>query len=156
MAEENNGGSSRLIDVSFVGARLEIDGVWINEFMDDANPVEFQDIEPTTVEWSCNGKMIRTVKPCGMLFSVTVVPNSNSDVQLRKMLRMRYPNGGNISLSDADKPITASLLVPKSKKGKLFRFEKGTILSGPLSFSANSDGKMQGNTYTFMFEKVTG
>lgn len=147
--------SGRLIDVSFVGSRLEIQGVWINNFMDDANPIEFQDIEPSQVEWSCNGKMIRTVKPGGLLFSVTVIPRSNSDTHLRRLLRLRYPNGGDMNLSLADEPISASLTVRQSHGSLVFKFDKGTIISGPIGFTANSDGKMQGNTYTFLFEKVT-
>ena len=54
--------SSHLIDVSFAGSTVRVAGITIEDFMDDANPVEFQDVEVSSVGVNCNGVIIRNAK----------------------------------------------------------------------------------------------
>ena len=142
-----------MYDVSFAGSVITIGGATISEFMDDANPIEIQDTEVAGIEWSCNGRMIRTVKPSAILISVTVIPGSTSDDALRKIWKENFNNGGDIKLGATNKMLTCSISCGNSSIGS-FSFTNGTCLSGAAAITSNGQGKMGGNTYTFAFEKV--
>lgn len=142
-----------IVDLSFAGSVIVIDGIEIRDFIDDKSPVEFQDVEVSNIEWSCNGRMIRTVKPSAVMMSVTVIPGSMSDSQLRKMWKQNMCNGGSVDLSIADKDITCSIKTMNENTPD-YTFTHGTMVSGPPSTSVNAQGKMGGNTYTFAFEGV--
>lgn len=145
--------SANLVDISFAGAIITIDGTVIDKFMDDQNPIEFQDTEVCNMEWSCNGRMIRTIKPNSILMSVTVIPNSNSDRALRKIFKANLLNGGRVKLSEANRMLTASITLDRGKGGSMsYNFSNGTCVSGPAGPTALGSGKMGGNTYTFAFE----
>ena len=137
-------------DLSFAGAKVSINGCEITEFMDDANPVDVQDAETCNIEWSCNGKMIRTVKPSGVFISVTVIPGSNSDKNLKRIWRERMCNGGTVSLGTADSSLSCTISTHLGD----YNFADGTCIAGAGAVSANGQGKMGGNTYTFVFERV--
>ena len=143
----------KIYDLSFAGSTIVIDGVEITDFMDDANPVDIQDTENANIEWSCNGRMIRTIKPSAIIMSVTVIPNSRSDRGLRTIWKRGFINGGSVSLADSNKSLTASITTG-NPKGGIFMFSGGTCLSGAAAVTANGQGKMGGNTYTFAFENV--
>ena len=145
--------NSKIYDVSFAGSTIVIDGVTVKDFIDDANPLDLQDTEVANIEWSCNGRMIRTVKPSAVILSVTVIPNSPSDNGLRTIWKRAFANGGSISLTDANKSLSASIVVG-NPRGGTFQFSGGTCLSGAAAVTANGQGKMGGNTYTFAFENV--
>ena len=143
----------KIYDVSFAGSTIVIDGVTVKDFVDDANPVDIQDTEVANIEWSCNGRMIRTIKPSAVIMSVTVVPGSSSDNGLRTVWKRAFANGGSTSIQEASKSLTASISVGNPRGGS-FQFSGGTCLSGAAAVSANGQGKMGGNTYTFAFENV--
>lgn len=140
-----------MYDVSFAGTRVIIGGVRIYDFMDDANPVDIQDTDNCNIEWSCNGKMIRTVKPAAVMVSVTVIPGSDSDQALYKIWHSGFSNTGNVNLGAADKEITCSISSPHAPKRS---FAGGTCVSGAAGLTSNGQGKMGGNTYTFAFSQV--
>ena len=74
--------SRQIIDLSANNLTLNIDGKVIKDFMDDANPLDFQDVDLATIDFSCNGAMCRTMKPACLIFSVTVIPGSESHMHL--------------------------------------------------------------------------
>lgn len=134
-------------DVSFAGAHLMVGGVSIDDFMDDANPIEFDDLEVSKVEYSCNGKMIRSSIPRAIFMSVTVIPGSPSDHGLQRLLK-KYHNiqsGG-----DLDGQLSAYI----STNGGSYSFSDGTMISGSPGVGSKGDGKMMGKTYTFAFMQM--
>ena len=143
----------KMYDLSFAGSYIQIGGARVNEFMDDQNPIEIQDAEVSNIEWSCNGRMIRTIKPSAVIISVTVIPGSSSDLALRKIWLSSFSNGGDVELGEANKGLTATI---HSGHGTIpsYSFKNGTCLSGSPGLVANGMGKMGGNTYTFAFELV--
>lgn len=142
-----------IYDVSFAGSIITIGGANIRDFVDDANPVDIQDTETANIEWSCNGRMIRTIKPSAVIMSVTVIPNTPSDNALRTIWKRNFINGGSVSVGEANKNLTASITIGNPRGGS-FQFSGGTCLSGAAAVTANGQGKMGGNTYTFAFENV--
>ena len=143
-------GKSVIQDVSFAGVHLSIDASTIEDFIDDAAPIEFQDTEVCNIEWSCNGRMIRTVKPSAIFMSVSVIPGSPSDNALRALWQPRFSNGGDVDLGEADTGLVCTLTYGSDRKSHTY--SNGTCVSGPAGPSARGDGKMGGNTYTFAFE----
>lgn len=143
----------KIFDLSFAGSVITIGGANITDFIDDANPIDIQDTENTNIEWSCNGRMIRTIKPSAIIMSVTVMPNSPSDNALRTIWKKSFINGGSVNLRDANKSLSATITTGNPKGGS-FQFSGGTCLSGAAAITANGQGKMGGNTYTFAFENV--
>ena len=141
-----------ITDLSFAGSTISINGVHIKDFIDDQNPIEMQDTEVANIEWSCNGRMIRTIKPAAVMMSITVIPGSGSDRALHSLWEKVFNNGGETSLSWANQPLTCTIS-PQNKNVPSYRFTNGTMLSGAAAISVSGQGKMGGNTYTFAFEK---
>ena len=143
---------SALYEVSFAGSVIVIGGARITEFMDDANPLDIQDTDTCNIEWSCNGRMIRTVKPSAVMISITVIPGTASDKALKTIWKKNFCNGGSISLNEANQQLSCSISVGNS--GASYMFTGGTCVSGAAALTSNGQGKMGGNTYTFAFENV--
>lgn len=137
-------------DVSFAGSTVTINGHTIVDFMDDQNPVEFQDVEVSSVGVNCNGSMIRNAKPNVVMMSVTVIPGSGDDTFLYNMWKT-YRVQGNYN-SAWENPLTASVV---TGSGAITRaYSNGTMVNGPGGPSSNGEGKMSGRTYTFAFVTV--
>ena len=139
--------SFKMKDVSFAGSRVSVAGINITDFMDDANPVEFQDVEVSSVGVNCNGSMIRNAKPNVIMMSVTVIPGSGNDDQLYALWK-RYRVQGDFNAQWEDS-LTASVTALGGKVSRTFN--NGTMVSGPGGPSSNGEGKMTGRTYTFAF-----
>lgn len=148
--------SAALHDVSFAGSKVTIAGIDINNFMDDANPVEFQDVEVSSVGVNCNGVMIRNAKPSIVTMSVTVIPGTIEDKQLYDLwAKYRVQDGQNRANAQWSKALTGNITIGNGTMKKTsYRFSGGTMVSGPGGPVSNAEGKMQGRTYTFAFARV--
>ena len=142
-----------ITDLSFAGSTISVDGAVINDFIDDKNPIEISDAEVANIEWSCNGRMIRTIKPSAVLVSITVIPGSMSDLNLRRIWSKKFCNGGSVSTGAADQIHSCCISVKNANVGS-YIFQHGTCISGAPGIGVNGQGTMGGNTYTFAFEKV--
>lgn len=145
---------SKIYDVSFAGSTITIGGIQVQDFMDDANPVEFSDTEVCQIEWDCNGCIIQTIKPSPIIASVTVIPGSASDKGLRGLWRKSCVNEGGISLDEAETALEMTI-APGNSHIPSFSFSRGCCISGTPGITVRSDGKTQGNTYTFAFAKYS-
>lgn len=150
-------------DVSFAGSTITITGptgsAVIADFMDDANPIEFQDVEVSTVGVNCNGAIIRNAKPNVVMASITVIPYSESDAKLYEMWSAYRVQGEYKSEWEHECQLDVVLGTGTGGAGggtgkKDYHLSCGTMVSGPGGPSANGEGKMQGRTYTFAFAKV--
>ena len=150
------GNTVSIFDVSFAGATVQIDGKPIADFMDDANPIDFQDTDVCNIEWSCNGRMLRTVKPNAIMCSISVIPGSSSDKTLRWIWGKSYCNGGNVDVTMANKLHTMTITYANNGTKRPFNLKliNGTCVSGPISPTVDRTGKMNGTTYTFAFEQA--
>lgn len=146
--------AKRITDLSFAESIITIDGIVVQDFIDDKNPLDVQDATTCNIEWSCNGKMIRTIKPEAVMLSVTVIPGSPSDTALQRLWRRCMCNGGHVSLGRANDGITCSIN-PRNPNVPSYSFVHGTCVAGAAAVSVNGQGKMGGNTYTFAFEGIS-
>lgn len=141
------GWSFRIKDVSFAGSSVTVAGITVTDFMDDANPVEFQDVEVSSVGVNCNGSMIRNAKPNVIMMSLTVIPGSESDNKLYNLWK-KYRVQGNFN-TQWEEGLSASVSIGSGRGSR--SFSNGTMVSGPGGPSSNGEGKMTGRTYTFAF-----
>lgn len=142
---------ARLIcDVSANALSITIGGIQIVDFMDEGTPIEVSDTDTTNIEWSCNGRMIRTIKPAAVMVSVTVIPGSHSDESLWEIWKRGFSNGGNSDIAGANTALTGTVTYIDGT----VQLGNGTCVSGPSGYTARGEGKMAGNTYTFAFERV--
>ena len=148
-------------DVSFAGSEITLSGgpfgnVQIKDFMDDANPVEFQDVEVTSAGVNLNGAMIRNAKPNLITASMTVIPLSKSDSTLYRGWSRYRVQGSFDTVWEQPITLTISVRNRSSRNGASgnYTFKNGTMISGPGGPVSNAEGKMQGRTYTFAFVTV--
>jgi hypothetical protein len=152
-------------DVSFAGSTVTLSGgpfgnIEIKDFMDDANPVEFGDVEVSTVGVNLNGAMIRNAKPNIITASITVIPFTQSDAQLYRGWQ-KYRVQGSWE-SEWEQPLTLTITIGNNTGGsgggqgiKRYSYTNGTMTSGPGGPVSNAEGKMQGRTYSFAFVSVS-
>lgn len=149
--------STELIDVSFAGSKIKIAGVDVDDFMDDANPIEIQDTEVSSVGVNCNGCMIRNAKPNVIMLSVTVIPGSKTDSDLYKLFKKYRVQDGNNKAKEWAKALDATITLGNGTlKKTTYQFGGGTFVSGPPGPVSSAEGKLQGRTYTFAFAAITG
>lgn len=146
--------SASIIDVSTAGFRVSINGHPIQDFMDDSNPVEFQDIDVAKIQYSCNGRMIRTIQPASVLMSVTVIPGSGSYSFLWGLWKDSFINGAEVALDKADQELSADLFWNCGNKTVHINYRGGTCIGGPGGLNAGGNGKMGGATFTFAFANL--
>ena len=139
----------RILDVSASEVSIDIEGP-IRDFLDEGNPIEVSDTETTNIEWSCNGRMIRTIKPAAVMVSVTVIPGSDSDEHLFGLWKNGFSNGGDGG-ANANQQLTGFI---RYVEGGTISLSNGTCISGPAGCTVQGSGKLGGNTYTFAFEVV--
>lgn len=147
--------SAKLCDVSFAGSIITVAGIKISNFMDDANPVEFPDVEVSGYGINCNGVMIRWAKPNAVIMSVTVIPGSMEDAKLYRLWNQYRVQDGNYN-AQWGSSLDASISIGNTQMAgkRSYSFSGGTMISGPGGPTASSEGKMSGRTYTFAFAAV--
>lgn len=156
-----------MIDVSFTGATIVISAdaigsTTITEFYDEGSPLQCSEIEVTGNSLTLNGTLVTWAKPSAYVVSVTVVPESENDNSLRTLLEkshVKHASSGTTVYSvdpvavDTTMTIKAPGISMDHKTKREYTFSAGRILSGPSAISANAEGKLSGNTYTFIFER---
>lgn len=154
-----------MIDISAVGAKLTIYGpgnqkIEITQFSDEGTPFEANDVDVSTNQKNLNGQMISSRTPSVYSLAVTVVPGSEDDVALQRLLQKSslMPGGVN-NISDL-KISSAILTIPAidgSGEGRVsgleYKWMNGRMKSGPTGPSTSAEGRMSARTYTMEFEK---
>lgn len=147
--------SSELLDVSFAGSTVTVAGHTVKDFMDDANPVDFQDVEVTQVGVNCNGVMIRNARPAAAMCSISVIPSSRDDAFFHDLLVKYHLQDGKNNANVWETPLTMQIALGKPNTAKrVYKLSGGTMVGGPTGVSSSAQGKMQGRTYRFAFAKI--
>lgn len=146
--------SKNLCDLSFAGSTVVINGHTISQFMDDANPVEFQNLEVSGVGVNCNGKMIRYAKPSAVMMSVTVIPGGADDGYLYGLLKQYHVEDAENNGDQWEQSIDCDINIDTTGFNVEYHFAGGTMVSGPGGPGSSAEGKMQGRTYTFAFASI--
>lgn len=160
-----------MIDISFQGARLTINNPYIKgnivlEFSEEGQPVDFPDLETCGYAMNMNGILTTWTRAQPVQFNLTVIPGSVSDKRLRTLLyagqmggREGKPiNQSSVYISNAilEVPeITTDGGVVRSAGRTKFILSEGKLTRGKPVIGSNAEGKMQPQSYGFVFESVS-
>jgi hypothetical protein len=151
-------------DISFTGASVVVSqgktlDTTITEFSDEDTPLECSEIEVTGNAITLNGQLVLWRKPSAYMVSVTVIPRSENDLTLSKMLyQSRVCPARAVAVSDLWSKMT--IKCPRINESgntravDTYKFSNGRILSGPTGPASNSEGKMSARKYTFVFQDL--
>ena len=142
-----------MADVSFLGSKITViavptfpQGIPIEEFPDDADPINFENIDLTKYAVGVNGDLISwdvaNVIPC----EINVIPNSEADKNLDILATACRPAKNKVAIKN---DIT---LVVAEVNGKITTYTGGKIVNVPTGNSASSDSRIKTKTYTFVFQ----
>lgn len=125
-------------------------GFTIQQFSDDADPLEIQDDVPGNYEMLYDGSLFAFTQANPILVKVSVIPNTEDDTNLKILLGARRMANSLLPVSDV-----TSMVISYPDGGKAI-LSNGTILSGPPADSVKSEGRKRSNTYSFAFGNSTG
>ncbi|QJB22081.1 hypothetical protein XccvBFoX7_gp23 [Xanthomonas phage FoX7] len=125
-------------------------GFTIKEFADDEDPITFEEIEPVGYEILLDGSLFTFDKGAAVIVSVSVIPGTEDDINLKMLLQSRKGSSNFIPLPDV-----TSMVIQYPQNG-LVALSNGSILSGPLGDSIISEGRLKGNIYKFVFGSFSG
>lgn len=157
------------IDISAVGAKVVITHssggtpIEITHFSDEGTPFEASEVEVSTNQKNLNGDMISSRTPSVYSVSVTVVPGTDDDLALNKLLQEAALMPGGVTAVKKLWITSLELWIPrinesndKALSGHKYKWSSGRIKSGPTGPSTSAEGRLSARTYTFEFEKYEG
>ena len=121
-------------------------GFVVNQFADDADPLDIADIQLADTAMGLNGDLIswNNANPIPMV--INVIPGSFDDTNLSILAEANRVGRNKISAKDT---ISASIVYPD---GNICTLTGGRITNAPASDSVASAGRKKSKTYTFAFE----
>lgn len=125
-------------------------GFKLTKFADDSDPISARDIQPFGYRELYDGNIFTFSQTAPIEVSVSVIPNSEDDINLKILLANKK---GGLSLFPFD-DIT-SMVITYPDKGRTV-LSHGSIISGPALDSIQSTGRRKSNTYKLVFASVTG
>lgn len=158
-----------MIDISAVGASVRItpavgSGITITKFSDEGTPFDAGDVDVSTNAKNLNGIMISSRTPAVYPVSVTVIPGSDDDVALQKLLQKASIMPGSVNSIGSLRISSITLNIPEIDasgeggvtKTREYKWTNGRIKSGPTGPSTSAEGRQSARTYTFEMEKFEG
>lgn len=125
-------------------------GFIINQFADDADPLDIADIQIAETAMGLNGDMVswNTANPIPMI--INIIPGSDDDINLSILAEANRVGRGKISAKDK---ITANIIYPD---GNIVTLTDGKITNAPTVTSVASAGRKKSKAYAFAFENKIG
>jgi hypothetical protein len=125
-------------------------GFTLSEFADDVDPIAIEETQPSDFEMLYDGSLFAFEKAAPILASVSVIPGSDDDMNLRMLLQAKKGARSLFPVEDI-----TSMVISYPGGGRVTLTE-GTILKGPLADSVIQSGRKKGNTYSFAFGSFAG
>ena len=146
-----------MVNISGFGLKLNIValqtfpmGFDIESFADDADALFIDDTETSGYEMDFDGSLVAYDKAAPILVAVSVIPNSEDDINLKLLLQSRKASFKWLPIQDV-----TTMVVTYPDRGRVV-FSNGTIVSGPMADSILSSGRRKSNTYRFAFGAFAG
>ena len=143
-------------DISGQGLEINIkasntfpSGFVVNQFADDADPLDMPDIQIGDDATGLNGDLIIWGNSNGIPMVINVIPGSEDDQNLAILGEANRVGRGKRSAKDR---ITANVVYPD---GKIVTLTNGYIKTIPGSDSVASGGRKKSKGYGFVFENKT-
>ena len=125
-------------------------GLYLTEFADDADPVDFPVMTIAEQGMGLNGDLVRWSKATPIDMTISVIPYSFSDINLAILLEANRVGRGKIGARDV---ITMNVNYPA---GNFIMLSEGAIITGPPASPIASSGRLKSKTYGFTFENRIG
>ena len=142
-------------DISGFGYQLRLiatstfpTGFTITQFADDADPFDLPSLQIGDTAMGLNGDLISWAKANPIVTSISVIPNSQDDINLSVLLEANRVGKGKNSARDN---IILTGIYPD---GRTITLTSGKITDGMVGNSVASAGRLKTKTYTFKFENV--
>lgn len=146
-----------MINISGFGTKVDIValqtfpmGFSVTSFSDDVDPVIIEQTETSGYEMLFDGGLVAFDKAAPILVSLSVIPNTEDDINLKLLLQARKGGFKWLPIQDV-----TTMVVTYPDKGRVV-FSSGTILSGPMGDSITTSGRRRTNTYNFVFGSYAG
>lgn len=136
--------------VTVVALQTFPQGFKLTQFADDKDPLTIEDLEPVGYEMLYDGNLFAYDKAAPVMVSVSVIPNTEDDINLKILLQTKKGGIRLLPISDV------TSMVISYPDGGMTILSGGTILSGPPADSINQAGRKIGNTYKFVFASIAG
>jgi hypothetical protein len=144
-------------NISGFGGRIDIIasntfpiGLGITQFADDTDPFDIPDLVVADKAMGLNGDLITWQKPNPINMSISVIPSSDSDINLAILLEANRVGRGKIGARDI---ITMTISYPE---GNFIILQQGVITNGMPASSVASSARLKSKTYGFTFENRIG
>jgi hypothetical protein len=125
-------------------------GFNITQFADDTDPIAVDPTEPNGFELLYDGSLFAFGKAAPIKLSVSVIPGSDDDINLKILLAANKSASSYIPLPDI-----TSMVISYADGGRVV-LSNGTILNGPLADAIAPTGRRKSNTFTFVFGEFAG
>lgn len=119
-------------------------GWMVNSFADDAPSIAVQEQAVGQAVMDLNGKIFRWTEAVPIMLSISLIPDSTDD----QTVSLIYHANRAVSTPSGDS-VTLVVYYPT---GAVRTFTNGRIISGPAAPTAQADGRLTSQTYTFAFE----
>ncbi|WGN90789.1 hypothetical protein [Burkholderia phage vB_BglM_WTB] len=146
-----------MIDVTGFGTSILIAaiqtfpiGFELTQFADDVDPIQFENVETTGYEFLYDGTPFFFDKASVIRVTVSVVPGSEDDQNLKILLQARKGSQSIIPIPD-----TTTMTITYPDGGRVI-LATGSILTGAIADSVSTEGRRKGNSYTFAFGTFAG
>lgn len=144
-------------DISGFGFRVNVkasntfpQGFNVTQFADDADPFDTPAVQLADKKMGLNGDLIVWSTANAIEVTINVVPGSDDDKNLSILADANRVAANKQSARDI---ITLTGIYPSGKNVVL---TVGKIMSGPVSSSVASAGRLKSKPYMFAFEQKTG
>ena len=121
-------------------------GFIITQFADDADPFDVPDIQIRDKAMGLNGDLISWGKAVPVSIKISVIPDSQDDINLSILAKTNKVGAGR-------NPVTDVIgMIGTYPDGSVVILTNGVMTDAPLASSVSSSGRMKSKTYSFAFE----
>ena len=121
-------------------------GFIITQFADDADPFDVPDIQIRDKAMGLNGDLITWGKAVPVSISISVIPDSQDDINLAILAKTNRVGAGR-------NPVTDVIgMIGTYPDGSFVMLTNGVMTDAPMASSVGSAGRMKSKTYKFAFE----
>lgn len=123
-------------------------GFTITQFADDADPFDLPNMQIRDKGMGLNGDLITWGKAQPVNIKLSVIPDSEDDINLGILLRTNKVGAGRNPVTDVIN------LVGTYPDGSIVVLKGGAITDGPPASGVASSGRLKSKEYSFSFEDV--
>lgn len=136
------------LKVRLVASETFPSGIDLTQFADDADPFEMPSMQIRDTGMGLNGDLVAWSKATPAKASLSLVPNSEDDVNMAVLFEANRVGKGKQGARDV---VTLTVVYPD---GSTWTGTEGVITDGMPGRGVASAGRLKTNTYQFAFENL--